>query len=274
MQGFRTIISSKPKFSAGFEEIWQYRELFYFFTWRDIKVKYKQTALGIGWALLQPLLLMGIFWFIFARTLKISVPGMPYPVYAFSGLILWGLFSGGISHAGDSILTHSAIIKKIYFPRLIIPLSAILVSLVDFGFAFLLFIGILIGFGQPVEWTALLFFPLGMIWAFAAALGLGSLLAALNVKYRDFRYLLPFGIQILFFASPVIYSMQSVPDGWLKKALYLNPFAGALEIFRLPLHAQPPDSIGLLTSAASALVLLLLGLWYFRKTENYFADIA
>ncbi|HKO80838.1 MAG TPA: ABC transporter permease, partial [Chitinophagaceae bacterium] len=186
--------------SLGLSEIWRSRELLYFFVWRDVKVKYKQTYLGILWAILQPLLLMLIFYFIFSRTLDIKV-GMHYPTYAFSGLILWGLFSSGITNSSESLLSNAPIIRKIYFPRILIPLASLLTALVDFLFAFVILFILLIVFQQPIGWTALFFFPLAIVISFLSSFGIGSLLGALNVKYRDFRYLLPFSMQLLFFGS-------------------------------------------------------------------------
>jgi len=258
--------------SLNLTEIWQNRELLYFFAWRDIKVKYKQTYLGILWAVLQPLLLMTIFYFIFFRTLNVSV-GMSYPVYTFAGLILWGLFSTGITHSSESLLSSSSIIRKIYFPRILIPLASILTSLIDFFIAFVLLIILLIIFRQPVSWHAVYCFPFAVALTFFSSFGIGSLLAALNVKYRDFRYLLPFGIQLLFFSSQVVYSIYSLPQSWFKPLLYCNPLNGALELFFYPLQGRDININGILISVTSALLFLLTGLFYFKKTEVYFADL-
>lgn len=258
--------------SLGISEIWRSRELLYFFVWRDVKVKYKQTYLGILWAILQPILLMLIFYFIFSRTLDIKV-GMHYPTYAFSGLILWGLFSSGITNSSESLLSNAPIIRKIYFPRILIPLASLLTAVVDFLFAFVILFILLIVFQQPISWTALFFFPLAIVISFLSSFGIGSLLGALNVKYRDFRYLLPFSMQLLFFGSQVVYTIDTVQTEWVKILLYINPLNGALELFRQPFHNGPIYWTGVLISIASLLFLLVTGVFYFKKTESYFADL-
>jgi lipopolysaccharide transport system permease protein len=269
----RPEIKIAPPKTTSFDlaELWENRELLYFFTWRDIKVKYKQTYLGIFWVVLQPLLLMLVFYFIFFKTLNIRV-GIAYPVYTFAGLTLWGLFSAGITHSSESLLSSSQIIRKIYFPRLLIPLSSLLTAMIDFLIAFALLFVILIIFRQPVSWKAFFCFPIAIVLTFISSFGIGSLLAALNVKYRDFRYLLPFGIQVLFFSSQIVYSIHSLqgPLNWL---LYCNPLNGALEIFYYPLQNQHLNFTGVLISAVAAIVFLMSGLIYFKKTEVYFADL-
>jgi lipopolysaccharide transport system permease protein len=265
-------ISPPGPVSFNLAEAWESRELLYFFTWRDIKVKYKQTYLGILWAILQPLLLMGIFYLIFFRTLKISV-GMSYPVYTFSGLILWGLFSTGITQSSESLLSSAAIIRKIYFPRILIPLSSLLTALVDFVIAFVLLIVLLIFSRQSVSWEALFYFPLAILLAFIASFGIGTLLAALNVKYRDFRYLLPFAMQLLFFSSQVVYSIRSIEQDWLANLLYCNPLNGALELFYYPLQGGTINGTGVMISCITAVLFLATGLLFFKKTEAHFADI-
>ena len=274
MEKFTTNIQPPSGFSLGFKELWQYRELFYFFTWRDVKVKYKQTYLGVLWALLQPLGMMLIFTFIFSRTLNIKTGAIPYPVFVLSGLILWGLFSSSVSNAAESMIQNAGIIKKIYFPRLIIPCSAILVALFDFLIALSIFIIICICYKQPLAWNAILFFPSGILLSLLAAFGLGTFLSALNIKYRDFRYVVPFLLQILFFSSQIIYPLQSITQLYLKYILAINPLNGAIELFRAALTGLPPDLTVILISSAVALLLTVTGLFYFNKTEIYFADIA
>jgi lipopolysaccharide transport system permease protein len=274
MEKITTIIKPPSGISLGFKELWHYRELFYFFTWRDIKVKYKQTSLGVFWSLLQPLGMMLIFTFIFSRTLKIETGTIPYPVFVLSGLILWGLFNSSVSHAAESMIQNSNIIKKIYFPRLIVPCSAILVALFDFLMALLIFIVICIWYKQPVGWNAVLFFPAGILLTLFSAFGLGTFLAALNIKYRDFRYVVPFILQVLFFSSQVIYPLQSISPDYLKYLLAINPLNGAIELFRAPLTGFAPDMNVIMISTATSLILATIGLFYFRKTEKYFADIA
>ncbi|MBC7949842.1 MAG: ABC transporter permease [Chitinophagaceae bacterium] len=267
-------IRINPPASISFDltELWANRELLYFFTWRDLKVKYKQTYLGILWAVLQPLLLMAIFYFVLFKTFKVSV-GMSYPIYTFTGLILWGFFSAGITHSSESLISSAAIIRKIYFPRLLIPLASVLTAFIDFLIAFVLLAIILIILRQPVRWEAVYYFPAAILLAFISSLGIGSLLAALNVKYRDFRYLLPFGMQVLFFSSQVVYSIHSIEPEWLRWLLFCNPLNGALELFYAPLRGGIIDVTGVAISGGVALILLTIGFMYFKKTEAYFADL-
>jgi len=272
----KPVIHIKPpsNLSLGFKELWQYRELFYFFTWRDIKVKYKQTYLGILWALLQPLGMMLIFTFLFSKTWPINTGTIKYPVFVLSGLICWNLFSSSVSHAGDSMVQNANIIKKIYFPRLIIPCSAMLVALFDFLIAFIIFLVLCFVLNQPPSWTAIIYFPAGILLSLLSAAGLGFFLAALNVKFRDFRYALPFLLQVLFFASQVIYPLQSVQRSLFKYLLAINPMNAAIELFRAPLSNTAPDMTIIGIGTISCILLLIIGLFYFRKTEAYFADIA
>ncbi len=274
MENISSSIRPPSGFSLGLKELWQYRELFYFFTWRDIKVRYKQTYLGVLWALLQPLGLMLIFTLIFSRTLKIETGVIPYPVFVLSGLLLWGIFNSAVSHAAESMIQHANIIKKIYFPRLIIPCSAILVALFDFLMAMVVFVIICVWYKQPVAWDALFYFPLGLLLIMLTAFGLGTFLAALNIKFRDFRYVVPFMLQVLFFSSQVIYPLQSIRQDYLKNILAVNPLNGAIELFRAPLSGLAPDMNVILISSATAMITAAIGLFYFRKTETYFADIA
>lgn len=274
MERTETTIKPPSGISINWKELWQYRELFYFFTWRDIKVKYKQTFLGIAWALLQPLAMMLLFTFIFSRTLHLDAAvDIPYPVFVLSGIIIWNLFHGSVFHAGESMIQNSGIIKKIYFPRLIIPSSSILVNLFDFVMAFFIFITIALIY-HHIDWTALFYFPGAVLLTLFSAFGLGSFLSALNVKFRDFRYALPFLLQVLFFASQVIYPIDVIQKTGWKYVLALNPVNGAIELFRSPLSASSPDMMIVWTSVASSLLLCTVGLLYFRKTESYFADIA
>lgn len=274
MRNFVTSIRPPSRITLGLKELWQYRELFYFFTWRDIKVKYKQTYLGVIWALLQPLGMMLIFTFIFSRTLKIETGSIPYPVFVLSGLILWGLFNSSVSHAAESMIQNANIIKKIYFPRLIIPCSSILVALFDFLMALFVFIILCFWFQQSVSWKAIIFFPAGILFTLCAAFGMGTFFAALNIKFRDFRYVVPFMLQVLFFSSQVIYPLYSISPGYLKNILAINPMNGAIELFRAPLTGLQPDWNVIFVSSAVALLMAVIGLLYFRKTEKYFADIA
>lgn len=267
-------IKPVSKISLGLKELWEFRELFYFFTWRDIKVKYKQTVLGVIWAILQPFLLMVVFTLFFSKGLSVPSDNIPYPIFVLSGLLLWTIFSSGLSNASQSMVANAGIIKKIYFPRLIIPMSAILVSLFDFIMAFVIYIGILIYYQQPVEPVIVLYLPLSILITVLTTFGMGTMLAALNVKYRDFRYVIPFLIQLLFFVTPVIYPTSIIKIPWAQKILMLNPMAGAIELLRSPVAHSALNVQLVIISIIVSFVLFFAGLFYFRKTEYYFADLA
>lgn len=272
---FEYRIDSRNQLSFRWKELWSYRELFYFFTWRDIKVKYKQTALGIIWVLLQPLLLMAIFTYFFGKVLGVEPEGMPYAVFAFSGVLLWNFFSAAVTNAGNSMVGNAGIIKKIYFPRLVVPLSAILVALTDLFITLVLFFIFLAVYGHPVSWQALLYWPCALLLGIVGATGLGCLLAALMVKYRDFRFIVPFALQIAFFITPVVYPVSRISFAFLKYLLALNPMYGAIALFRFPLTAHNSMDYTLIAiSVVSSGMLMLIGLLYFRKTELFFADVA
>jgi lipopolysaccharide transport system permease protein len=249
--------------------------LFYFFTWRDVKVKYKQTALGVIWVLLQPVLTVLIFSIFCGRALKIPSGGIPYPVFVFSGLLFWNAFSASLVNAGTSMVSNAQIIRKIYFPRLIIPLSSILVALVDLSVAFLLFI-IVVLFVYPIDlnwFMAILCWPMAIATMLIGTIGLSCLLAALNVKYRDFRYVIPFALQVMLFLTPVIYPINILYYPGLQYFLALNPMYAVIEIFRYPILHQLDVKL-VLISLTSSFILLGWGLFYFKKTEHYFADLA
>ncbi len=269
-------IKPQEKLNLGLRELWQYRELFYFFTWRDIKVKYKQTALGFVWAVLQPLAMMLIFSVFFGRILKDPNDPTPYPVFVYSGLLLWNVFSSGLTGAGNSMVSNANIIKKIYFPRLIIPISSVLVSLFDFFMAFLVFICLLIYYGTSInvfEFVPLLL--ISLLLTCISTFGMGSFLAALNIKYRDFRYVIPFLIQALFFLTPIIYPVSIASNHlYAKYFLALNPMYAAIELFRYSIIHRPLQGDLLLISISSGVLFFAAGLFYFRKTETYFADLA
>lgn len=267
-------IKPKSNFSLDLKELKLYSELFYFFTWRDIKIKYKQTVLGFFWAVLQPLLLMVIFNFFFGRALAIPSQDIPYPIYVFSGLLIWNIFSNGLSSSSNSMVHNASIIKKIYFPRLIIPVSSILVALFDFLMALILFIILMLFYRQSVSPSIIYLWPVSIVSAVFATMGLGCWLAALNVKYRDFRYVIPFLIQVMFFLAPVIYPSSLLEFPILQNVLALSPMYLPIELFRAPLTSIQPNVFLLTISGASNLVLLVLGVVYFKKTENYFADFA
>jgi lipopolysaccharide transport system permease protein len=268
-------IKSQDKFSIGLKELWDYRELFYFFTLRDIKVKYKQTVLGFLWAILQPLFMTLVFTlFIGDSIVQKTDLSIPYPIFAFSGMLLWGIFSGGMSNAANSMVNNANIIKKIYFPRLIIPISSILVALVDFFIAFVIFIILLFLYRVDVNFSALLFLPLSVFITCLSAMGSGTLLASLNIKYRDVRYIIPFLVQGLLFLTPVLYPANMSGNLVAQFILRLNPISGALELMRGLFNGYHVNYETVLLSLFTSLILFITGIVYFRKTENYFADLA
>jgi lipopolysaccharide transport system permease protein len=263
------------RFRLNLAEIWSFRELLYFFTWRDVKIKYKQTALGATWALLQPLLMMLVFTLFFSQTLGLETGSLPYPLFVFSGVMLWNVFSSGVNNAGNSMVSNANIIKKIYFPRLLIPMSSILSSLIDFVVTVLLLFLLLIWYGMadrilPLLWAI----PLALMISLLATFGLGCLLSALTVKYRDFRYIVPFMLQLLLFLTPVIYPLHLIKQEWIVRLLQLNPMAVSIDLVRTVLDHGTPDPVLLTSGAGVSVAMFLIGISYFRKTENYFADLA
>ncbi len=269
-------IKAVGNFSLNLKELWQFRELLYFFSWRDIKVKYKQTFLGFAWAILQPGLMMLIFTYFFGKVLKVPSDGLPYPIFVYSGLMLWNLFSSGLSNSGDSMVQNANIIKKVYFPRLVIPIAAVIVSVFDFCMTFVLYFGLLIYYGTSVNFLLLLVcFASAFLITLFTTIGLGIFLSALNVKYRDFRYALPFFILVLMFMTPIIYPVSSLNTPWAKYLMAINPLSTAVSIARYPL--QPNlfiDPVLLLISFTTVVVLVIAGIYTFKKTEAYFADLA
>jgi lipopolysaccharide transport system permease protein len=272
-------IKPKREFDFGLKELWGYKELFYFFAWRDIKVKYKQTVLGFLWAILQPFITMVVFTFFFGRLLQIQGANLPYPVFVLSGLLLWNIFSSGVVNAGNSMINNSNMIKKIYFPRLIIPFSAVLISVFDFLMTLIIFLVVMVYFniksGMEINWISLfLLLPVCIILTCIATFGMGTLLAALNIKFRDFRYLIPFMIQTLFFITPVIYPVSIVQSYPIKLILSINPMYASIELLRGSMTGIYPDMLQFGISLASSFLFLFLGVLFFRKTEYYFADLA
>jgi lipopolysaccharide transport system permease protein len=268
-------IKAHDKFKIGLKELWEYRELFFFFTWRDVKIKYKQTVLGFLWAILQPLFMTVVFTLFLGESIsqKSHLP-IPYPVFALSGMLLWSVFSGGMSNAANSMVTNANIIKKIYFPRLIIPISSILVALVDFFIALIVFVVVLFFYKVDINYTSLLLLPLSLFIACLSAMGIGLLLAALNIKYRDVRYVIPFLVQGLLFLTPVLYPANISSNSVVLFVLKLNPLSGALELMRGIFVGYTISLETIVYSLSSSIVLFLIGIIYFRKTEGYFADLA
>lgn len=268
-------IKPKEKISIGFQELWEYRELFYFFTWRDIKIKYKQTILGFLWAILQPLFMTVVFTvFIGDSIVQKTQLSIPYSVFALSGMLLWTIFSGGMSNAANSMVSNANIIKKIYFPRLIIPISSVLVALVDFFVAFFIFILLLFIYRVEINYVALLFLPISILITCLSAIGCGTLLAALNIKYRDVRYIIPFLVQGLLFLTPVLFPVNISTNTYAQFLLKLNPISGALELMRGLFTGYVVNYETVLLSLTTSIIFFIIGIFYFRKTESYFADLA
>ena len=257
--------------SIGFAELWAYRDLLYFLTWRDIKVRYKQTALGAGWAILQPLFMMIVFSLFFGRLAKVPSNGLPYPLFSFAALLPWQLFSHAISESSNSLVSSERLITKVYFPRLLIPIAAVLGGLMDFAVAFVILVLMMFYYAVFPTWS-IVTIPFFLILALATALGSGLWLSALNVKYRDVRYTIGFLLQFWLFATPVVYPSSLVPERW-RVLLGVNPMAGVVEGFRWALLGQAPPGRMLALSVVSVAVLLVSGLFYFRKMEQQFADI-
>lgn len=266
-----TITPPKSLVAIPLDELWRYRELFYIFAWRDIKVRYKQTFLGIAWAVFQPLVTMIIFTLFFGRFLGSATGGVAYPVFVYTGLIFWNYFSTALTAASGSLLENEAIIKKVYFPRLVMPIAATAVYLIDFAIAACLLVALLVFYDTPIHWLGIVMAPLLLGLTFLTVVGLGLFLAALNAKYRDVRYILPFFIQMLLFVTPVIYPASIAPS--LEGYLAFNPLTGIIETARSALLQGTIDPSLLGKSGLAALIFLAIGLTYFRKTEKVFADV-
>jgi lipopolysaccharide transport system permease protein len=258
--------------SIGLRELWDYRELLYFLTWRDVKVRYKQTALGAAWAIIQPLFMMLVFSLFFGRLAKIPSDGIPYPIFTFCALLPWQLFAHALTESSNSLVANERLITKVYFPRLVVPIAAVLGGLVDFAVAFGILLVMMLYYGIVPTW-AIVTLPGFILLAVMTALGVGLWLSALNVKYRDVRYTINFLIQFWLFATPVAYPSSLVPEKW--RALYgLNPMAGVVEGFRWALLGkQEAPGAMLWVSVAVVIAILLGGLFYFRRMEQEFADV-
>ena len=268
------VISANKRRSINLKEIWLYKELLYFFAWRDIKVRYKQTALGAGWAILQPLLAAGIFTLFFNRVAGISsgTKNIPYPVFAYLGLLYWNTFSSALNTISNSLVGSAGVITKIYFPRLLPPLAATALSIVDFVFAGVVFIVLLLVYRVQPGLTGILLVVPSLLLITVAALGIGIFFASLNVKYRDIRSALPFITQIMFFVTPVIYPITMIPERFQIYA-YLNPVTGAISSIKAGLFGEDISWTGLGISWLSAIIMLIIGLLYFRRAEKNFVDI-
>ena len=266
-----TIIKPKGKFQfIDLKEIWEFRELFWTFVVRDVKVRYKQTIIGGLWAILQPFLTMIVFSFFFGTILKISSNGVPYPIFSYSGLILWTYFTGAVTAASNSLIASSNLLTKVYFPRLIIPLSTTLLGLVDYTIAALL-VSVLLIYFKITPTSAIIFVPLITIITWFLASGIGFWLSAVNVKYRDVRFAVPFFIQLLLFITPVIYPTSVAPR--FKNLMMLNPMTGLIEAHRAMILNLPINSTSIMVSIFLTAIIFVSGAFYFKSVEKYFADI-
>lgn len=258
--------------SIRLRELWEYRELLYFLTWRDIKVRYKQTALGAAWAIIQPFFTMVVFSLFFGRLAKVPSDGIPYPIFSFAALCPWTFFANGLSQSSNSLVGSANLISKVYFPRLVVPISSVLSGVIDFFLAFIVLLGMMLYYGI-VPTLNTLWLPLFLLLALVSSLGVGLWLSALNVEYRDVRYVVPFITQFWMFSTPIAYSSHLLSQPW--RTIYgLNPMVGVVEGFRWALLGTKtaPGPI-IAVSSTAALVILVTGAFYFRRMEKTFADI-
>jgi len=266
------VVEATRSWDLNFREIWDYRDLLFFLAWRDISIRYKQTVLGASWAVIQPFLTMILFTIFFGKLAAVPSEGVPYPVFTFAALLPWQYFSTTLGNVANSLVNNSNLLSKVYFPRLLIPIASLLPPAVDFVIAFLVLLGMMI-FYHLSPTSHVVWLPLFMLLALVTTLGAGLWLAALNVKYRDVRYIVPVMVQFGMFVSPVAYPSSLVPAPW--RTLYaLNPMAGVIEGFRWALlgtNTAPGPLVAV--SAVAALILLVSGLFYFRRTEKTFADV-
>jgi lipopolysaccharide transport system permease protein len=266
------VIERRTWLGLDLQELWAYRELLYFFMWRDVKVRYKQTVLGVLWVVLQPLMMMLVFAFLFGKTVGIRSDGVSYPLFAYAGLVMWTFFSSAVNAAGNSLVNSAGLITKVYFPRMLVPAAAVGAVLVDFAVSFMPLAVLMIFWKVPVT-SGLLLIPLFIVLVVMLALGFGMWMAALNVKYRDIKMALPFLLQLWFFASPIIYPLSLI-QGKLRWVLALNPMAGIIEGFRASLYGHKSfdwPAIGF--AAVVAIVFLVYSTYSFRRAERQFADL-
>lgn len=262
----------KGLFDLDLGALWEYRELLYFLVWRDVKVRYKQTVVGAGWVIIQPLLTMMIFTVVFSYMAKIPSDGLPYPIFAYTALLPWTYFAQALGRTGGGLVGKANLISKVYFPRLLIPLAAVTTPAVDFSLSFVILLGLMAWYGIAPTWGVLAL-PLFLLLAMLTALAVGLYMSALNVKYRDIGYVIPFMTQFWMYASPVIYPVSLVPERW--RLLYsLNPMVGVIEGFRWAMLGKASPHFGMVAvSAAVVLALLFGGLLYFKQMERTFADV-
>lgn len=254
------------------KELWIYRELLYFFAWRDLKVRYKQTAIGVAWAVIQPFTTMVIFSVFFGGLAKMPSDNVPYPIFVYTGLLFWQFFSSALSDTSNTLVNNQSIITKVYFPRLILPIASVITKLVDFFISAFILVGLMFYYGYTPNLVGMLMIPLLLIISFMAAVGGGLVLAAVNVKYRDVRYALPFFMQLLLFVTPVIYPASIA--GAYSKILAINPMMGVIQNARAALLGTTPINWTLIgMSLIGCFILLVVGIYIFKKVERYFADI-
>jgi lipopolysaccharide transport system permease protein len=268
-----TVIRPRKTFSLrDIKELWQYRELLYFFSWKDLKVRYKQTAIGILWAILQPFITMIVFTIFFGNLAGLPSDGVPYPIFVYTGLLFWQFFSGALAETSNSLISNQSIITKVYFPRLILPISSVVTKFIDFLIAASILVLMMFYYNYTPYLGGLLIIPLLLLITFMASTGLGFFLSALNVKYRDVRYALPFFIQILLFLTPVIYPASIAGKySWI---LALNPMTGVIQTARAAILGATEINWTLIgISALACFLMLVIGIIYFKKVERYFADI-
>lgn len=258
--------------SLKLDELWEYRELLYFLTWRDMKVRYKQTVLGAAWAIIQPFFTMVVFSLFFGRLAGIPSDGIPYPIFAYAALVPWSFFASGLNNSANSLVGSANLLKKVYFPRLAIPISTVLAGVIDFVLAFVVLLGMMLFYGM-VPTVNIVWLPLLLLLALATALGVGLWLSALNVQFRDVRYTIPFLTQFWMFATPIAYPSSLLPEPW--RTLYgINPMVGVVEGFRWALlGTETAPGPMIIVSALAAVGLLVSGAYYFRRMEKSFADV-
>lgn len=268
-----TVIRPRKTFNLkDIKELWQYRELLYFFSWRDLKVRYKQTFIGVAWAIFQPFITMVVFSVFFGGLAKMPSDGVPYPIFVYVGLLFWQFFSSALGDTSNVLVSNQAIITKVYFPRLILPISNVITKFVDFLIATAILIGLMFYYGYTPHISGLLILPLLLLITFMASIGLGLFLASINVKYRDVRYVLPFFIQIMLFITPVIYPASIA--GKYSYLLAINPMMGVIQSARAAILGTAPINWLLVSiSLLGTSVLMVFGIYIFKKTERYFADI-
>ncbi len=257
--------------SINWAEIWRFRELLYFLTWRDVKIRYKQTVIGFFWAFLQPFFKLVVFSVVFGKFVKVDSEGFPYPIFVYAGLLPWQFFQEALSRSSQSVVGSANLISKVYFPRLIIPISSVGACLVDFAISFIILFGLMVYYGIAPSFAGVLIIPL-VILTIMTALGAGILFCALNVAYRDFRYVVPFTVQIGMYLTPVIYPVNIFPERW-HWLICLNPMAGIIDAYRSAILGKPFawDNLGI--SLCIATLLFFFGLYYYRRLEDRFADI-